>query len=99
MSFLNGGGKQVVLRDEGIEDLTHFSIEVIRHAGDEALSFYGKGDSAVKFDEELVTEAELHLMGYFQEQLQAHFPEHQVFENNQEAMEYTHEGRIYPKNK
>jgi myo-inositol-1(or 4)-monophosphatase len=85
----------VVLRDEGIEDLTRFSIEVIRHAGDEALSFYGKGDSSVKFDEALVTEAEIHLTGYFQDQLQAHFPEHQVFKNNQEAMEYTHEGKRY----
>ena len=82
-------------RDQGIDDLKQFALDVIRRAGEEALSYYGKGDPYVKFDEGLVTEAELHLAEFFQDQLDAHFPEHQVFSNNQQEKEYTHEEKRY----
>jgi len=78
-----------------IEDLTRFAMEVIRRSGEEALSYYGKGKPDVKFDDELVTEAELHLAEFYRAQLHAHFPEHQVFEGNQENKGYTHEGKRY----
>jgi len=81
----------VFSKSHSIEDLTQFAMEVIHRSRDEALSYYGKGNPHVKFDEELVTEAELHLREFFQDQLQAHFPEHQVFKNNQEEKAYTHE--------
>jgi myo-inositol-1(or 4)-monophosphatase len=82
-------------KGQGIEDLRRFAQEVISLAGQEALSYYGKGDPYVKFDEGLVTEAELHLTDFFQNQLVSHFPEHQVFENNQGKKEYTHGGKRY----
>lgn len=85
----------VVSKEHGIEDLKQFATDAIRRAGEEALSYYGKGDPGVKFDEGLVTEAELYLTGFFQDQLQAHFPEHRIFKNNQEDKEYTHEGKRY----
>ena len=78
-----------------IEELTQFALEVIRRSGDEALSYYGKGNPNIKFDEELVTEADFHLMDFFQDQLNAHFPEHQVFMNNQTNKEYTHDDKRY----
>jgi myo-inositol-1(or 4)-monophosphatase len=81
--------------NENIEDLTHFALEVIRSSGKEALSYYGKGDRRVKFDEELVTRAELRLAGFFHDQLQAHFPEHQLFGGGQRDKSYSHEGRRY----
>lgn len=76
----------------GIEELTQFAMEVVRRSGEEALSYYGKGMPAVKFDEGLVTEAELRLSEFFQDQLAKHFPEHRVFNNNQSRRDYTHEG-------
>ena len=82
-------------KSHGIEDLTQFAVEVIRRSGEEALSYYGKGSPQVKFDDELVTEAELHLTEFYQDQLHAHFPEHQVFKTNQENKGYTHEGKRY----
>ena len=85
----------VVPKDYGIDDLKQFTINVIRSSGEEALSYYGKGNPCVKFDEGLVTEAELLLTGLFQDKLQAHFPEHQMFKNNQEDKEYTHESKRY----
>jgi len=85
----------VASKRDGIEDLTQFAMEVIRRSGEEALSYYGKGNPNVKFDDELVTEAELHLTDFYQDQLHAHFPEHQVFKNIQENKGYTHEGKRY----
>ena len=82
-------------KDQGIEDLTRFAMEVIRSSGEKALTYYVRGKLDVKFDEELVTEAELSLMEFFQDQLHAQFPEHQVFNSNQKNEGYTHEGKRY----
>ena len=82
-------------RDQGIDDLKQFALDVIRRVGENALVYYGKGDPGIKFDEGLVTEAELHLTGFFQDQLDAHFPEHQLFSSNQQEKEYTHEEKRY----
>jgi myo-inositol-1(or 4)-monophosphatase len=82
-------------RSHRIEDLTQFAMEVIHSSGDESIYYYGKGDPNVKFDEDLITKAELHLMEFFQDKLQANFSEHQVFKNQQEAKGYTHEGKRY----
>lgn len=59
------------------------------------MNFYGKGKSDLKFDEELVTEAELHIANFFQDQVEAKFPDHQVFMNDQMETEYSHEGKRY----
>jgi len=85
----------VASKSNGIEDLTQFAMEVIRRSGEDALSYYGKGNPNVKFDDELVTEAELHLSEFYQDQLHAHFPEHSLFKNIQENKDYTHEGKRY----
>lgn len=82
-------------KHHGIEALTQFAMDVIRRSGEEALSFYGRGKSHLKFDEELVTEADFHLMKFFEDQLNAHFPEHAVFKNNQANQEYTHDEKRY----
>jgi len=83
------------LKKHGIEDLAQFAMDVLRRSGEEALAFYGKGDPHIKFDEELVTEADFHLMEFFENQLNEHFPEHQTFRNNQANAEYTHDAKRY----
>ncbi|MCK8602783.1 inositol monophosphatase family protein [Desulfoferrobacter suflitae] len=79
------------------EDLTRFATEVLQRVGDEALKFYGKGDPAVRFDSELVTEAELRLADLFRSQLNAEFPQHKIFGDGMPAQEYTHgeEGHLW----
>ena len=76
----------------GVEDLTRFAMDVVHRSGDEALSYYGKGLTAIKFDEGLVTEAELKLDEFFEDQLSAYFPEHRIFNRNQGKRAYTHKG-------
>jgi len=82
-------------KSQGIEDLTQFAMELIRNIGEKALTYYGRGKLDVKFDEELITEAELSLMQFFQDQLHTHFPDHKVFNSNQKNEGYTHEGKRY----
>lgn len=78
-----------------IEDLTAFAMEVIRQSGQEALRYYGKGKPDVKFDDDLVTDAELVLTSLFQRHLKARFPEHLLFQYDQQNKGYSHEGKRY----
>ena len=57
-----------------LEDLTQFAVDVIRRSGERAMLYYGKGSEEVSFDERLVTEAELHIMDFFQSELYRRFP-------------------------
>ena len=84
-----------ISKNQEIDNLIQFAMEVIHSSGEKALTYYGKGKPTVKFDEELVTEAELGLMDFFQDQLHAQFPDHQVFNSNQKNKGYTHEGKRY----
>ena len=85
----------VTSKNQEIDDLIQFAMEVMHSSGEKAPSYYGMGKPDVKFDEGLVTEAELSLMKFFQDQLHAHFPDHQVFNSNQKNKGYTHEGKRY----
>lgn len=82
---------------QGVEALSRFAIEAIRWTGQEALAYYGKGKTEVKFDEELVTEAEIHLLDEFQNQLSENFPGHQLLQNQlgNEEKAYTHDRQRY----
>jgi myo-inositol-1(or 4)-monophosphatase len=82
-------------RHEEIENLTKFALEVIRRCGENALSYYGKGRRDAKFDETLVTEAELHLAEFFRDELYARFPDHLVYRNEERETGYTHDAKRY----
>ncbi len=82
-------------KDHTIVELSRFAVDFIKGAGDSALSLYGKGDKGKKFDENLVTEAELLLNDRFESGLHERFPEHQMFMNNQDEREYSHEENRY----
>lgn len=78
-----------------IEELLGFGLKTIREAGDEAMRFYGKGDNKTKFDEALVTRAELHLSEFFKARLEAAFPEHGLFGETAPGTEYVHGAKGY----
>jgi myo-inositol-1(or 4)-monophosphatase len=95
VDYLNNRRGTVASSSQGIEDLTQFAMEVIRRSGAEALSYYGRGKHNIRFDEDLVTEVELHLAELFQDQLHARFSDHLVFDNTEQNRDYTHEGKRY----
>jgi myo-inositol-1(or 4)-monophosphatase len=76
--------------EHGIEVLVQFAMDVIRRAGDEALQYYGRGEPHIRFDEGLVTEAELRLEDFFQRELRSRFPDHLIFQNATVEKGYSH---------
>ncbi len=76
--------------DHGLDVLTRFATDLIRQLGEEALTYYGKRKIHLKFDDELVTQAEIRLLDRFETQIHAQFPAHQVYRNSQQIEEYTH---------
>ena len=70
--------------------LYSFAQDTIAQLGREALKFYGKGSHRPPFDRELVTQAELHLTGRFQELISGQFPDHQAYGQSHLDDGYTH---------
>ena len=75
--------------------LSTFAMETIRQMGDEALQFYGKGRLHPPFDQDLVTQAELHLNNSFQNKIMAQYPEHQLYGKDPLGEGYTHGAKRY----
>jgi len=85
----------MALKKSGIESFVQFAMDFIQHSGEESLTYYGKGKKSVKFDEGLITEAELNMKELFQTQLQKNFPGHRIFQGVQEDTDYTHDEDRY----
>jgi myo-inositol-1(or 4)-monophosphatase len=78
-----------------IYELTAFAMDFIHQAGEKAMAFYGKGQPQMKFDQGVVTQAELQLTEFFQAELHGRFPEHKLFSYDTVNEEYSHEGKRY----
>jgi len=79
----------------GIEDLTSFAIDAIRKAGQTAMERFGKGKGSAKFDQGLVTRAELQISQHFQDLLNSQYPDHRMFTSKTLDTAYTHDSRRY----
>lgn len=78
-----------------IAELYTFATETIEQMGREALKFHGKGRHHPPFDQDLVTQAELHLSRAFQEIISKHFPNHLIYGQTPLGDGYTHDGQRY----
>ncbi|MGD9366592.1 MAG: inositol monophosphatase family protein [Desulfobacteraceae bacterium] len=78
-----------------VGELYVFAQETIQKMGVEALKFYGKGRHRPPFDQDLVTQAELHLNSSFQNIINARFPNHQIYGQAPLDEGYTHGGKRY----
>lgn len=87
---MNDGGRSV-----DVDRLYTFAQETIQIMGGEALKYYGKSQKQPTFDQDLVTQAELHLNSSFQKIILDRFPNHQIY--GQAALDegYTHAGKRY----
>lgn len=79
----------------GIDALSSFAIQTIQGAGRVALDHFGKGERHGKFDQGVVTQAELQIGQHFQAQLDANYPDHQLFTSTTPDTTYTHDDRRY----
>jgi len=73
-----------------ISSLARFAVDAVRGAGEIALRYYGKGRPELKFDDEVVTEAELRLVDYFRTKLESNFSEHAVYGDQLSPKSYVH---------
>lgn len=78
-----------------VGELYVFSQETIHGMGAKALKFYGKGRHRAPFDQDLVTQAELHLNAEFQHIIAERFPNHQIYGQGTLDEGYTHDGKRY----
>jgi myo-inositol-1(or 4)-monophosphatase len=92
IAYLHRKGDAMVHRIDKFRD---FAMDVIHQAGEKAMMHYGKGRPHVKFDQSVVTEAELQLTDLFQNQLHRQFPEHQMFRYDQVNENYSHDEKRY----
>lgn len=81
--------------DHGIQALMQFATATIQSVGKEAMAFYGQGRHGIKFDEELVTKAEVHLRQYFENRIKLQFPQHQLFSPHYSQEKYAHDETRY----
>ncbi len=79
----------------GVDELMGFGREIIRFVGEEALSFYGRGNADLRFDEKVITEAELRLNQVFENRVRERFPDHQLFQENSQNAGYSHRSERY----
>ena len=79
----------------GIDDLSAFAMDFIHQAGEAAMRHYGKGKPQKKFDQGVVTLAELELSELFNSHLSSRFPEHHSFQIDHVNENYTHGGGRY----
>jgi myo-inositol-1(or 4)-monophosphatase len=84
-----------VTKSRGIDDLGRFAKDFIHQAGMKALVHYGKARPQMRFDQRVVTEAELELEEFFQTELHGRFPEHKVFKFGEVNEAYSHEESRY----
>jgi len=78
-----------------IEELESFAREILPSCGQRALEYYRSVKPHERFDEALVTAAELDLSSRFQVALSKTFPAHQIFGSQERAEGYTHEQKRY----
>ncbi len=78
-----------------IAELYAFALDTIQKMGREALKFHGKGRHHPPFDQDLVTQAELHLAGSFQDLISRHFPNHLIYGQQTLGEGYTHGDKRY----
>jgi len=76
-------------------ELNRFALQAIQKMGQESLKFYGKGQSGQPFDQNLVTQAELHLNDAFHHHLAERFPDHRLYGREPIGEGYSHEGNRF----
>lgn len=79
----------------GIDDLSAFAMDFIHQAGEKAMQYYGKGQPQKRFDQGVVTRAELELSELFDNELGGRFPEHHSFQIDHVNDAYSHGGERY----
>ena len=70
-----------------LREIEDFSRAVVRSGGELALHHFGHADPEVKYDESLVTEADLEVQDHIRNEVSKRFPDHSFLGEEQEGIE------------
>jgi myo-inositol-1(or 4)-monophosphatase len=71
-------------------EFLEFAENLVKQTGELALKYYGRGNPALKFDEELVTEAELAIRNFMRSEIVQSYPEHHLMGEGADQTAYRH---------
>jgi myo-inositol-1(or 4)-monophosphatase len=72
------------------QEFLEFAENLAKETGERALKYYGLGDPQVKFDEELITEAELAIREFIRAFISERYPEHHFLGEGNDQTTYKH---------
>jgi myo-inositol-1(or 4)-monophosphatase len=72
------------------QEFIEFAETLAKETGELALKYYGRGDPQLKFDEELVTEAELGIREFIRTFIADRYPEHHLLGEGNDQTVYGH---------
>lgn len=75
---------------EGVGELFEFASILVKQCGEVSLKYYGKGNPDVKFDDNLITEAELAVQEHVGKAINERCPGHQIYGVDKLAESYKH---------
>lgn len=73
-----------------VYDFLEFAENLVSQAGKLSLKYYGRGDPQFKFDELLVTEAELAIQEFIRASIAERYPEHHLLGQGEDQIAYNH---------
>jgi myo-inositol-1(or 4)-monophosphatase len=76
-------------------EFLEFAEHLAKETGELALNYYGRGDPQLKFDEGLVTEAELSIREFIRSSIAKRYPEHHLLGEGNDQTAYVHGGEAF----
>ncbi len=80
---------------QSADELLEFALEMAKKCGTTAMEYYGRGDPDVKFDDGLITEAEIAILGSAKESLSTLSPKPVLYGEGEIGTSYKHGGGGY----
>ncbi len=80
---------------QSANELLEFALDMIKECGNTAMKYYGRGDPDVKFDDGLITEAEIAIMDTAKKKLKQLSPDLTLFGEGELGRSYKHGGGGY----
>ncbi len=87
---MNKGGSMTRQKKGEAHEFLEFAENLAKQTGELALKYYGRGDPRVKFDEALVTEAELGIREFIRDFIAGSYPEHHLLGEGNDQTAYLH---------
>jgi myo-inositol-1(or 4)-monophosphatase len=73
-----------------IKEFYNFALDLVDEAAERSMDYYGQGHHNIRFDEALITRAEIEIVNLFNQRIKQRFPDHKVFDGRTIPEAYSH---------